>query len=102
MSAAVADGSAAGYVVGNPRPACGVPNAPSPAQPQTITLPVDAAHSRLSVLFMLAPSPDWFTGVQSLEMCVDGYCCSSRACLGQAHASCASGATSPVISRDLP
>ena len=73
VAAAVADGSAAGYVVGDPQPACGVPNAPSPAAPQTITLPVDAAHSMLSVLFMLAPSPDWFTGVQSLDLCVDGY-----------------------------
>ena len=50
-----------------------MPNAPSPAAPQTITLPVDAAHSMLSVLFMLAPSPAWFTGVESLDLCVDGY-----------------------------
>lgn len=35
----------------------------------TIQVEVDGAHSRVSVISMLAPSPDWFVGVDSVDLC---------------------------------
>ncbi|KAK4321462.1 hypothetical protein Pmani_007722, partial [Petrolisthes manimaculis] len=33
---------------------------------------VDGNHSRVSVLGRIVPSPDWFIGVDSFDLCVDG------------------------------
>lgn len=40
--------------------------------PETLTLDVSEQYSRVSALHMLAASPDWFTGVSGVELCVDG------------------------------
>nr|CAD7404239.1 unnamed protein product [Timema poppensis] len=34
---------------------------------------VDSAHSRLSAVVHLVPSPDWFVGLDSVELCSRGY-----------------------------
>ena len=75
----VAGGRASGDVLanltGHPQPTCGEPTNSNPtagAANQTLRLRVDQAHSRLSLMYMLAPSPDWFTGLESVELCVDG------------------------------
>lgn len=68
------------FDVPDPRPSCGITNVGSPynfdfvhhPRPQNINLRVDEQHSRLSMVSMLAPSPDWFTGLESVELCVNG------------------------------
>lgn len=42
------------------------------------TIRVDAAHSRVSLVAMIAPSPDWFTGASDVELRQDGRWVDSR------------------------
>jgi len=43
----------------------------TPEEVDTFTFGVNASHSRISLLTMLAPSPDWFVGVNDLDL-LDG------------------------------
>lgn len=46
---------------------------PGPVHPPvTHTFVIDSAHSRVSLAGMIAPSPDWFYGVSSVELRRDG------------------------------
>ena len=40
----------------------------SPTEVDTFSFSVNASHSRLTFLTMLAPSPDWFVGVNDLDL----------------------------------
>merc|ERR1740124_1677080 len=57
--------------VGLPAASCGAAN---PSKPQTRTnLVLDEQNTKISAIHMMAPSPDWFTGINAVDMCVDGY-----------------------------
>ena len=59
-----ADGAATGLLDGQ---------APTPSPgTRTDTIRLDAAHPRLTVVTMLAPSPDWFAALESENLLVDG------------------------------
>jgi len=54
-----------------PAASCGAAN---PSGPQTSTnLVLDEQNTKISAIHMLAPSPDWFTGINAVDMCEDGY-----------------------------
>ena len=38
-------------------------------QKQSLTININSTYSRLSAVHMLAPSPDWFTGISDIELC---------------------------------
>lgn len=44
---------------------------PSPGQ-VSVTFRMNASHPRVSLVSMIAPSPDWFVGVADLELFADG------------------------------
>lgn len=55
----------------NPATSCG---AVDPSEAQTsVDLVLNGQNTHVSAIHMLAPSPDWFTGIKNLDMCVDGY-----------------------------
>jgi len=55
-----------------PAASCGAAN---PSGPQTSTnLVLDEQNTKISAIHMMAPSPDWFTGINAVDMCdQDGY-----------------------------
>ena len=61
---AIADGTAGAVVLGSP-----IPVSPGGT---TVSVEVDETHDRVTLVTMVAPSPDWFVGVSGLELCVDG------------------------------
>ena len=43
----------------------------SPAS-RSLAFPISPSHSQISLVAMIAPSPDWFVGVSGLELCESG------------------------------
>jgi hypothetical protein len=64
VQAAITAGTADGVLSGN-----GLPNSPGTV---TLTFNVDDAFPLVTLVSMLAPSPDWFVGVSSLSMRENG------------------------------
>jgi len=56
---------------GGPATSCGAVD-PTPAQ-TSVDLLLNEQNTKISAIHMMAPSPDWFTGIKNIEMCVDGY-----------------------------
>ncbi len=48
------------------------PNAPTVPSSISVEFDVSAAHPNLSFVSMIAPSPDWFTGVSNVPLLQDG------------------------------
>ena len=63
-----------------PATSCGAVN-PSPAQ-TSVGLVLNEQNTKISAIHMLAPSPDWFTGIKAVEMCVDGYWATTKTVTG--------------------
>jgi len=67
----VSTASIASHWVAGPAASCGAVN-PSPPQVST-GLVLNEQNTKISAIHMMAPSPDWFTGIMAVDMCVDGY-----------------------------
>ena len=63
ISAAIVAGTAVNMVI--------VPGINSPGQ-QTLSVSLTQSHPRLTLVSMLAPSPDWFIGVSGVDLIVAG------------------------------
>ena len=65
LAAAEVAGSVTGTSVGQPTD----PTCCGDSVRQNPPLYMDGSHSLLSAVYMLAPSPDWFTGINGFDMC---------------------------------
>ena len=64
MEAQIADGAAENILSGS-----GIGRSPGRV---SLTFPISQSHSLVSLVSMVAPSPDWFVGVHDLNLFVDG------------------------------